>query len=70
MYPSSAVPPSIFSRPGVRGMSPTPGSQCFENRIELLHGFFRAANHHAVAAIESPDAAAGADIHVVNAFVL
>ena len=44
--------------------------QRFENRIEPLHRFFRAADHHAVAALESPHAAAGADVDVVNAFAL
>ena len=44
------------------------GSQRFEDRIELLHHFVRAADHHAVAAVESPDAAAGADVDVVDSF--
>src|ERR1700694_5173436 len=41
--------------------------QCFEDRVEALHSFFRAANHHAIAAFQSPDAAAGADVDVVYA---
>src|SRR5438477_11286320 len=39
-----------------------------ENRIELPNDFFEAANHHAVTAFQAPNAAAGANIHVVNAF--
>ena len=66
-YPCSAVPP-VFSRPGVRGMSPTPGAMRLEDGIEMLDGAFGAADHHAVAALESPDAAAGAYIHVMNSF--
>ena len=46
------------------------GSERFENRIEALHGFVGTADHHAIAAVDSPDAAAGADIDVVNAFGL
>ncbi len=46
------------------------GRQRLEDRIELLHHFFRAADHHAVAALQTPDAAAGADVDVVNAFFL
>src|SRR5262249_58897404 len=42
------------------------GSEGLENRIEPLHGFFRAADHHAVAALQTPYAAAGPDIHIVN----
>src|SRR6266542_5378407 len=38
-----------------------------ENRIEMTNGFFRAANHHAVAALQTPDAAARPNIDVVNA---
>ena len=39
------------------------GSSCCDR-------FFRTADHHAVAAIDAPDAAAGSDVDVVNAFVL
>ena len=68
MYPSSAVPGS-FSRPGVRGMSPRPGARVLKMGSSCGDGFLGAADHHAVAAFEAPDAAAGADVHVVNAFV-
>ena len=54
----------------MRAISPRPGSQRLENGIQLLDDFLRAADHHAVAAVESPDPAAGADIHVVNTFLL
>src|ERR1019366_9539775 len=45
------------------------GGERFEDSIELLHSFLGAANHHAITAVQAPDAAAGADIHVVNAFL-
>ena len=35
----------------------------------MCEGFVFGADHQAVAAFQSPDAAAGADIGVVNAFV-
>src|SRR5262249_59379489 len=38
-----------------------------EDRVEMLHDTRLAADHHAVAALQSPDAAAGADVHVMNA---
>ena len=38
-----------------------------EDRIEALHRLVLAADHHAVAALEAPDAAAGADVDVVDA---
>ena len=38
-----------------------------EDRIEALHRVRVAADHHAVAALEPPDAAAGADVDVVDA---
>ena len=60
--------PPIFSRPGVRGMSPDAGRQRLEDRIEMPHGRLRSADHHAVAALQAPDAAAGADIHIVMPF--
>src|SRR5690348_15877066 len=44
-----------------------PRRQRLEDRIETLDDGFRAANHHAVAALEPPHAAAGADIDVVDA---
>src|SRR5882724_1950163 len=44
------------------------GSECFENGIEVFHDAVFAADHLAVAALEAPDAAAGADVNIVNAF--
>ena len=54
----------------MRGDIAASGGQRLENRIQLLHHFLRSADHHAVAAFQSPDAAAGPDINVVNALVL
>src|SRR5450432_137214 len=42
------------------------GRERFENGVEMFDHVIFAANHLAVAALESPDAAAGADIHVVQ----
>ena len=44
------------------------GSERFENRVEVLDDVVFAANHLAVTALEAPDAAAGADVNVVDAF--
>src|SRR5262249_6616446 len=41
-----------------------------EDRIEVLNRVFWSADHHAVAAIDTPDAAAGADINVVDLAIL
>src|SRR5579864_3231524 len=46
------------------------GGESLEDGIELLYGFSGTANHHAVAAFEAPNAAAGSDIDVVNALLL
>ena len=46
------------------------GCQRGEDRIEMLHDRLIAADHHAVAALESPDAAAGADVDVLNSALL
>src|SRR5262249_26903128 len=42
------------------------GRECFEDGIESLHDVVFAADHHAVTAIETPNAAAGADVDVVD----
>src|SRR5258706_6223424 len=42
------------------------GRERFENRIEALHDVRFAANHLAIAAFESPYAAAGADVTTVD----
>src|ERR1035437_1737125 len=39
----------------------------FEDGIEVLHHRVRAADHHAVPALQTPHAAAGADVHIVDA---
>src|ERR1700722_13898918 len=44
------------------------GRQSSQDRIEALHHFWFAANHHAVTALEAPYAAASAYVHVVNFF--
>src|SRR5712692_9879489 len=42
-------------------------SECFENRIETSHDVGLAADHLAIAAFEAPNAAAGADVAIVDA---
>ncbi len=42
-------------------------SERFENGIEMADGVVFAADHLAIAALQSPHAAAGADINIVNA---
>src|SRR5262249_23491960 len=42
-------------------------SKRFEDWIEMLDCIFGAADHHAVSAVNAPDAATGADIDVVDA---
>src|SRR5262249_34966611 len=39
-----------------------------EDWIEMFHSFGFAADHHAIAALKTPDAAAGADVDIVDAF--
>ena len=63
------MPREFFAARSARNVA-FAGSQRFENRVEAFHGFVGAADHHAIAAVESPDAAAGADVDVVNAFGL
>ncbi len=48
-------------------MSPHAGRQRREDRVEVLDHVGLAADHHAVAALQAPDAAAGADVDVVDA---
>src|SRR5262249_61039239 len=48
-----------------RDVSP-PGCERREDWVQTLHHIRLAADHHARAAFQSPDAAAGADIHIVN----
>ncbi len=51
----------VLSSRGARDIAET-GSEGLEDRIQPLHGLVRAADHHAVAALETPHAAAGADV--------
>src|SRR5262249_10764488 len=44
------------------------GRQGPEDRIEMLDHVRLAPDHHAVPALQSPDAAAGSDIHVMDSF--
>src|SRR6185312_15110147 len=44
-----------------------PRRESGENRVEMPHRLRLAADHHAIAALKAPDAAAGADIDIVDA---
>src|SRR6266446_8995002 len=44
------------------------GRERLKDRIEALHGSFRPADHHAITALQAPDAATGSDIHIIDAF--
>src|SRR5207244_3246853 len=44
-----------------------PRGEAGEDRVEVLHDVGLAADHHAVAALEPPHAAARSHVHVVNA---
>ena len=58
--------PPTFSRPGVRGDVAHAGRQRLEDRIEVLDHACLAADHHAVAALQAPDATARPHVHVVD----
>src|SRR5262249_30658784 len=45
-----------------------PRRQRAEDRVERVDHLLRAADHHAIAALDPPDAAARADIEIVDAF--
>ncbi len=49
-------------------MSPMPGAKVAKIGSRRFDHVLFAADHHAVAALEAPDAAAGAYVHVVNLF--
>jgi hypothetical protein len=51
----------------VRGMSPMPGARR-RTADRGAHGLGIAADHHAVTALQAPDAAGSADVDVVQAF--
>src|SRR5262245_29751081 len=63
---SSAADPLASGSP--RNVARTRG-QPLENRVEVLDDVFLASNHHAVTAFQTPDAAAGTNVVVVNKFV-
>src|SRR6516164_10748574 len=58
-------PANFLSSRGARDISLT-GCQRLEDRIEVPHCRHRSADHHAVTALQPPDAAAGSDIYVVD----
>src|SRR5579872_121954 len=43
--------------------------QRLEDRIEMPHGSLRPTDHHAIAAFQPPDAAAGANVDIMNPFL-
>ena len=51
----------------MRGISPRPGARVAKIGSRRLHRGRLAADHHAIAALQPPDAAAGADVDVVDA---
>ncbi len=57
-----------FLSSGSAGDIAEPRSKSFKDGIETLDDFVFAADHLAVSALQAPDAAAGAYIHVMNAF--
>ncbi len=60
--------PPIFSRPGRARDVAAAGRQRLKDRIEAPYGSFRSADHHAITALQAPDAATGSDIHIIDAF--
>src|SRR5690349_9315839 len=59
----------FFATGSARRIS-APGSEGFEDGIEMGDDLTRAADHLAVSAVESPDAAARAHVHVMNSVLL
>jgi len=55
----------LFTSRSARNVAPA-GRQRREERGEAFHDVVFAADHHAVAAFQAPDAAAGSDVHVVD----
>ena len=66
-YPNSAVAGAPL-RPGVREIEPPPGASDLEDRIETLHFVIGPPIIMQLAALKPPDAAAGADVDIVDAF--
>src|SRR5258708_27036061 len=48
---------------------PAAWRQCFEDGIEMAKSFLRSANHHAVATLQTPHAAAGSYVDIVDSLV-
>ena len=62
---------AAFERPSRRGRDRTgPGREGFEDRFQLREHLGFGSDHQTVAAFESPHAAAGSDIGIVNALRL
>src|SRR5579885_2660525 len=57
---------SDFLAPGCARNVAHPRSQSLENRFKTLKNLLTGANHQAVAALQSPHAAARPRIHIVN----
>src|SRR5262249_20254269 len=55
----------LFAPGGARDVTPA-GRQRLEDRVEPLYRLVGAADHHAVAAFQSPDAARRPHVHVVD----
>src|SRR5262249_30329752 len=55
----------LFAPGGAWNVTPA-GRQRLEDRVEALHRLVGAADHHAIAAFQAPDAAARPHIHVVD----
>src|SRR5258705_9104292 len=58
---------NLFAAGRARCVAAT-GGERLEDGVEMADGIVFAADHLAIAALESPNAAARADIHIVNAF--
>ena len=58
--------PPIFSRPGRRRDIARSRRQRLEDRIEVADGRLGPADHHAIAALQPPHAAAGPDVHIID----
>src|SRR6476646_2260686 len=52
---------------GARDVS-DPGRQRLEDRVETPYGSLWSPDHHAIAPLQAPDAAAGTNIHIVDVF--
>src|SRR5262249_3522723 len=57
----------FFAARGARDAADT-GAEGGENGVQLLNHIGFAANHHAVSTFQSPDAATGSDVDIMNAF--